>query len=591
MERHRKRFFSGNNIQKKLLTAVSCLIISSGILITSLGHVRFVFDYSRQAAEDSQQLVEQVSLNINTYLDEVARLCLSPYYSSALMAQLETAPATEQEQLKKRRDIESYLRQVMTMPRKDILRVFILADSVYSCARTGHAGMDSDYKTQDWYTDALASDDCIYLPDCAENADSSVFSFAKRLRSLQNSGKTVGVIRVDANYSGIRAVCDRVTVSPNGALFIADPDGNMIYENSRLPETVSVSRFLDAASENGSHTVSVNRKTYLVNAQSVETAGWRVVAINARSEVTKSAQQTLIFNMILAIALAVIGVAICAYYVQKLLKPLYRTVNLMKQVQSGNLNVRAEEAGTEEIAYLNSAFNQMLTQIQKMILQENQLTKQIYEAKYLQKKAQFDALNHQIRPHFLFNTLNTISLLVKCGRNKEAVDGIDQLATLLRGMVNGNQTISLAAELKIVESYLHLQQLRHDSLSYEIHTDSIDQSYLLPALSLQPLVENAFVHGCETASGNLLIRIAVTTEEDTLLISVQDNGIGMDPAALESLREKLAHCDEDTQSASGSIGLINIQRRLHLMLGQQYGIQITSAPGVGTTATLILPRG
>ena len=129
----------------------------------------------------------------------------------------------------------------------------------------------------------------------------------------------------------------------------------------------------------------------------------------------------------------------------------------MNQVQAGNLDVRASTQATDEIAYLNSAFNRMLEQIQDMLLQETRLSKQVYEAKYLQKQAQFDALYHQIQPHFLFNTLNTISLLIKCGRNADAISGIDQLAVLLRGMANANREIDLKSELKITESYLHLQ--------------------------------------------------------------------------------------------------------------------------------------
>lgn len=585
----------GNSIQRKLLTAVSVLIFASSILIISLGHVRFTFDYSRQAAEDMQQLIEQVSLNVDTYLDELARLCLSPYYSSDIMEQLESEPLTGQELLDKRREIENYLRQVMITPRKDILRVYIFSDAVYSCARTGHSGVSDHYAQETWYLDAISTDDYVYLPADTENLGSSsymVFSVAKRLRSLKDNSETVGVIRVDANYNGIKAVCDRVTVNPNGALLIIDTAGNLIYANSRLPEEISTAQIQQAAPDSGYLTKTLNRTSYLLNAQVVSTTGWRVIAVNSLSEITKSAKATLFFNMILAILLAGAGVLISAYYVKKLLKPLYQTVKLMNQVQAGNLSVRAELQGTDEIVYLDTAFNRMLEQIQNMLLQEKQLTKQVYEAKYLQKQAQFDALYHQIQPHFLFNTLNTISLLIKCGHNAEAISGIDQLAVLLRGMTNANREIDLKSELKITESYLHLQKLRHDDLTYEIHTEGINLSYLLPALTIQPLVENALIHGCEAKSGKIVIFIRLTTQDDYLSVSVQDNGIGMEPEALSALQAKLACCDDPglERNDSGNIGLVNIQRRIHLKFGSQYGVQIISEAGCGTTVTLLLPR-
>lgn len=584
-----------NNIQRKLLATVSILIFSSSILIISLGHIRFTFDYSQQASEDMQQLVEQVALNIDTYLDELARLCLTPYYSSSVMNYLDSEPSTEQGLLDKRRTIEDYLRQVMTTPRKDILRVYIFSDAVYSCVRTGRSGISNNYASESWYLETMDTDNYVYLPADTENFGSSsymVFSVAKRLCSLKDNSKTVGVIRVDANYNGIKAVCDRVTVNSNSALIIIDASGNLIYSNSRLPDSISSAQIQAAAPDCGYQTQILNHTSYLFNSQTVSTNGWRVIAVNSLSEVTKSAKTTLLFNMILAIMLSGAGVLISAYYVKTLLRPLYQTVDLMEQVQSGNLDIRATIHGTDEIAYLNTAFNQMLEQIQAMLLHENQLTKQIYEAKYLQKQAQFDALYHQIQPHFLFNTLNTISLLIKCNRNAEAISGIDQLATLLRGMVNSNREIDLRSELRITESYLHLQKLRHDALYYDIQVQMVDLAYHLPALSIQPLVENALVHGCEVKSDEIVIHICVSVHDNYLCISVQDNGIGMKSEALHLLHKKLTQCDESELAGEGSegIGLVNIQRRIHLMFGNMYGIQITSEAGNGTTVTLLLPK-
>lgn len=595
MRQKLRTMLSRNSIQWKLLAAVSVLIFASSILIISLGHIRFTFDYSKQAAEDMQQLIDQVSLNIDAYLDELVRLCLSPYYSSSVMDQLESKAVTGQELLDKRRDIENYLRQVMITPRKDVLRVYIFSDAVYSCARTGHSSVSETYTQEPWYLDAMITDEYVYLPADTENQGSSaymVFSVAKRLCSLKDNKETVGVIRVDANYNGIKAVCDRVTINPNGALLITDSAGNLIYSNSKLPKDISAAQIQAVSPDSGYLTKTLNHTAYIINSQMVSTTGWRVIAVNSQSEITKSAKATLLFNLILAMVLAGAGVAISACYVKKLLKPLYQTVNLMNQVQAGNLDVRASIQATDEIAYLNSAFNRMLEQIQDMLLKENRLTKQVYEAKYLQKQAQFDALYHQIQPHFLFNTLNTISLLIKCGRNVDAVSGIDQLAVLLRGMTNANREIDLKSELKITESYLHLQKLRHDVLTYEIQAQDVDLAYLLPALTIQPLVENALIHGCEAKSGEIVIRIYLAIMDDYLSVCVQDNGIGMEPEALHALQAKLARCDDEDleQNNSQSIGLVNIQRRIHLKFGSQYGIHIISKAGAGTTVTLLLPR-
>ncbi len=225
-----KNLFETKGMQRRLLLVISLLILCSVLLISFFSYLRFVSDYTSQSAKATQQLVEQVALNVDNYLDELARLCLSPYYSIRIMNQLETEAVSEQEELGKRREIEDYLRQVMTTPRKDILSVYIFTDAVYSITRTGHSDITSQYTEEIWYQEALQTDEYIFLPVSEQSSSSSrlIFSIVKRICSLQDSTNILGVIRVDANYSGIKAVCDRVNVNAHGALLITDAQGNLI---------------------------------------------------------------------------------------------------------------------------------------------------------------------------------------------------------------------------------------------------------------------------------------------------------------------------------------------------------------------------
>lgn len=586
-----KQFLGGNTIKHRLLLFMSWLFIVSSILIALINHLRFTRQYQLQSAQNTQQLVEQTALNIENYLDEVARLCLSPYYNTEIMTQLETVPKTAQKALNKKRSIEDYLGQVMTQPRKDILRVSILADVVYSSSRSSYQNISVSYQEEDWYQSACSSLDYIYIPE--ENSASaspySVFSIAKQLCSLNDNSNVLGVIRVDANYNGIKKVCDRITVNHGGAFFLIDSSGELVYSRSDLPSDCSPKDFCGFLPKNGFASVKLAQSSYLVNAQSIPTMGWTLVSVNLMSELTKSARSSLIFSLLLALGIAFLGILLAHYSINKRLRPLYQTVEVMKQVQSGNLSIRARIMGTAEIAYLNRTLNHMLDRIQHMIIQENKLAQQVYEAKYLQKKAQFDALYHQIRPHFLFNTLNSLSLLIKCGYYPEAVSGIEQLATLLRGMVNSNREITLNMELKITESYLKLEQLRHDSLHYQITAPDPLPEYQLPALTIQPLVENALLHGFQTSSQNGEIQIIILAQDDCLKISVQDNGDGMSPYALAQLRKKLSDYETDAPFSQSGIGLINIQKRLQLKYKNQGILKIESEEGHGTTVSLSLP--
>lgn len=215
-----------------------------------------------------------------------------------------------------------------------------------------------------------------------------------------------------------------------------------------------------------------------------------------------------------------------------------------------------------------------------------------YEAKYLQKEAQFDSLNRQIRPHFLFNTLNTINLLIKSGKYCDATQGIEQLATLLRGVINSGREIKLETELKIADSYLRLQQLRHDCLTYQIEANEVNLSCLLPALTVQPIIENALIHGCEKAEGDTHILVDLRYSGDALKISVTDNGVGIPEETLRQLRESLEQCEsgENTGFQASGIGLLNIQKRIRFKFGKPYGISVFSEESKGTTAILYIPR-
>ena len=590
-----KAFLTANNIQRRLLLIISLFIFVSIILVSFFSHLRFVSDYTNQSAKDIQQIVEQVALNVDTYIDEVARLCLSPYYNSSVMNQLDSQPSNAQETLEKRREIEDYLRQVMITPREDIFRVYILSDSVYSSSRGGHIGLSSDYKSEEWYQAAQNKDDYIFLPAHSENTGSSanlVISVVKRLCSLQNNQKTVGIIRVDANYNGIKAVCDRINVNEGGALFIMDSNWNPVYQNSALPVTITNDEICDVAAFSGYSTQKLDGTTYIVNVEIIPSTDWRVIAINAKNQVIKGANATLIFNLLLAVGMAAMGVVVSIFFVRKQLRPLYQTVNLMEEVEDGNLNVRASTDCTDEIASLNSAFNHMLEQIQEMMVQEKLLAKQVYEAKYLQKEAQFESLHRQIQPHFLFNTLNTINLLIKCGRNQDATQGIEQLATLLRGVINSGREITLEAELKIADSYLRLQKLRHDNLTYQINMSDIDLSCTLPALTIQPIIENALIHGCEKVEGETHVLVDLQYCNNTLVIAVKDNGAGMSANTLQQLQEQLDNCElkRNTDFQASGIGLVNIQKRIRFQFGNSYGVTLSSEEGRGTTVTLSIPR-
>ena len=539
-----------------MIKYIALLLALVGVLASVFNYATFVRQYSRQTGKYIGQITDQVALNIEGYLQEIARLCLSPYYNSLVMNALEEETGNSQDFLSRKRVIENHLEEVMTIPRSDIVSVYILVDEVFGVSRTYGDGIPSNYTDQWWYQEALRDPEYIFLPN-----DGKTFSILHQIRSMDEPGKVIGVIKVDANFSRIKDICDRIAPDGNSTLTLEDGRGNILYTNGTIPAGRSI-----------------------VNSRTIAPMDWSISYATAMAPLVGIARFNLLLNIALALVFIAIGTLASSLSIRKMLDPLYNTVGIMNRVKDGETSLRAEEDCTPEIAQLNRTFNQMLDRIAGMAEKEKQLITIAAQAEVLQKQAQFEALYHQIQPHFLFNTLNTIILLEKAGKSDDTVRAVEQLSTILRGMVNSDKLIMLHEEIDICDCYIQLQRLRHDRLQYEISIDSeVNMDILVPAMIIQPVVENCFKHAYREKDEDIQLSVDISLEGNDLLIDVADNGDGMTNTMLEAIRQKL-----DDRSNEG-IGLANIHKRLALMYGPGYGMTIESEYGLGTIVTLRLP--
>ena len=603
MKNHLLKWYRDWSIKRKLLVIMSLLILLSVTLVSVLSYNRYSDYFTEQTKQQTQQIVEQISINVNTYLDELFRLSLAPYYNNSIMSELETPAENDLEKLDKQRKIENFLGSVMILPREDILRVYILTkNDVYSNIKTPY-DMDNylNYTKSEWYRQAISTQDQIFLPVRSEkvfgNNKTQIFSVVQGLRSKKDSSKVLGVIKVDANYAGIKTICDKVQLKADSALFIIDNKKNVVYQNSRFKSGKLGNDIYDAAlAINGSNVSDIHGERYVINTSMLKSTSWKVVAVHSYSQLNQYFLQTRNVAFLMALVCSALAVFVLILFAHSFLNPLFHIVNRMKQVQNGDLTVQVPVKSNDEIGYLTKSFNTMVSRIQTMMLKNTQLVKEVYEMQYLQKEAQYNVLCSQIKPHFLYNTLNTISLLIKCGEQNQAVRDIEQLSFFLRGVMNTDKEIPLSSELKIVDSYLGLQKSRYgDKLSYEIDIPECFMCYRIPALTLQPIVENAVIHGCEFKRGSSMIKVDCTTENDSLMIHVADNGNGMDSAQLEELNHSFHEPPSDKQTEEDdifteSIGLINVNSRLQLKFGTKYGLSIVSKIGEGTCVSLHLPQ-
>ncbi|MFC5702716.1 sensor histidine kinase [Cohnella faecalis] len=590
------------SIKIKLTGTTIVLFLVAISVVSLLSYNRYTLDFQKQSNERTQQILDQLSLNIDNYIDDLFRLSLSPYNNLQVLQLLDSpAPQSEYEQLKRERQVEDFLNQMIVTPRLDILQVYIITSTdVYTNGRAVNVEpLDPDFREQEWYKNALNTQKPTFLPaqtTIKSNPHVKVFSVVKQLRSLKDTTRPLAIIKVDANYSGIENICDKVNLGDRGGLLIADRNGNVIYSSIREVDTGTLYEAVRSSDASRFH-LKEHGENYLVASSEITRAGWSVISVNSVNELNKSAIVTRNFTIVIAAGCALLACAVLFFMMRVFLRPLFQMVSLMKQVKLGNLSVHFPDSKSEdELAYLGASFNSMIERIQEMLTENTRLTKEIFETRFLQKEAQIQALVSQIRPHFIYNTLHTIGALIQVGRPEQATDNLEKLSLILRGYANIDQTITLRKEIELLEAYLGIQQSRFgDRLRYEISIDEALNDFLIPAILLQPIVENSVIHGCEERKERTTVRITGRIAGHMLVLAVEDDGNGIPQQKLAELTDKMSsdvrlqlERPGEWELRSG-IGLINVHNRLRMQYGEPFGLKIDSTPGLGTIVTATLP--
>lgn len=262
--------------------------------------------------------------------------------------------------------------------------------------------------------------------------------------------------------------------------------------------------------------------------------------------------------------------------------------NQMHKVTGGNFVLNEEIRGTDEIFELYRDLKKMVDSMQTLINDAYESKIQSESFKLNQVEAEFKALASQINPHFLYNTLETIRMKAYCNDDKETADLVKKLGKFMRRCLEVKDgMVTLESELEFTKSYLELQAARFgDRVSYSIYCE-VDRNYKILPLIIQPIVENAFVHGIEGEKANGKIDIKVFYRNGKVIIEVSDNGQGI-PA--DKLRELLAKLEKNDTSSGKSIGLTNVNKRIKMYHGEQYGLTVETTLGHGTAIRITLPK-
>lgn len=385
-----------------------------------------------------------------------------------------------------------------------------------------------------------------------------------------DAGKWEKWVAVDISCTNISSYINGIGIGQRGYCFLEDTNGNivyhpqqqLIYSDLKQENTALISNLDD-----GSHVIG----TMIYTVQTLASGSWRVVGVSFVQEIiTDNLREIARLLALAAIAIVAATLAVSFLFSRVLSRPIHDLISAMAQFEKNADNFVYEPvSGVREVQNLSSSFAHMVRKIQ-------QLMATVRAEEVNLRKTELRALQAQINPHFLYNTLDSISWMCERGKNQEAVVMVNALAQLFRISISkGHELIPIRSEVQHAKSYLQIQSVRYkDQFSYRFEVDESCLDYLCNKITLQPIIENAIYHGINglVDEGEIVIRIE--SQGDDILATVEDNGVGMEKEQIDAIFRR-------SDSKSG-IGIKNVNDRLKIWFGEAYGITIESVPDEGT---------
>ena len=566
---------------RTLMSVSMAIVISSFILLA--GTLLNIFASNAiedNALESASEIVTQVNNNLSTYINDI--LDVSDYIRELSRTTSNLNRATIQTRL-----------EALISSRDDLVSITVcdLDGQVIISTEPRIEALPEEIASEQWFQRAADGEGDFFFTGPHKNSigsDDYVISYSTIISYGDlNRGAAPAVLLIDLNFNTVEEISESAHLSQTGYIYILSNDGNIVYHpQKRLIDENVRQEDLESVREHvfGSYISDFEGRDRLTIIQTVEQTRWRIVGIAFMDELLEPLKPFRITLVSLMIVFVLIAILISRIISVHITKPLRELELSMRSVQDGNFDVTAPEGGSKEVASLSHSFKVMVKRIEDLM-------RKVRETEAVKRQRELDALQAKINPHFLYNTLDSVVWMAETGNNQGVVKMVTALASLFRiSIAKGHDTITLKEELSHVESYLDIQSMRYkDKFRFSITLPEELENAPTIKLIIQPVVENSIYHGIKYLQEEGLITIeAKAQDDDKIRIIIRDNGIGMSPETLSSL---LDNQSEHKHSKDGNgIGLANIDERIKLSYGEEYGLSIESELDEGTTVTITIPH-
>jgi two-component system, sensor histidine kinase YesM len=583
-----------SHLRYKLMIFYICIIVIPLTISNYVTYNKFTNEIEDTYIANNLLVIQQLNRQLDDYLKDIDQFLLSFY-------NIETSIAAEADEDKVRKENERLSQISLLFYQKkeieSILYYRTLANELYFADKRNLKNFYNadEIKEEDWYQRlSLAPNDLVLVPTHTVTFPSilhtqkktNVFtvsrSFSRNLLS-----RTYAVASINFNTDYIAKISSETIGTGVESVVYLDNVGKLFYHSSmdsKRPQYQEIYRQIRKEGLKEGHLVYIdsNHRRWMIIYNQSGFFGNIVYKIIPMSVLNEQAAFVKNFNLLVVGIVILILILASIIITYKITKPLFILERSMRRAGEGNFNSFSKAITSDEIGRMSLIFNNMLNKINNLITD-----KYVMELNY--RMAQIKSLQAQINPHFLYNTLQSIGSVALQEGLKDLYKMVNALSGFLRYSIkSGGDSVALSEELKNTERYLMIQKFRYeDKLNYTIEVDDEVKDLLVPKLTLQPLVENAVIHGLEHKKGPGMISVACYRSRDELLIKVSDDGIGIEKYALEQIRYELFESREPYQA--DRLGLKNVLQRLKLLISEKCHIDIDSVPGEGTNVQIIIP--
>ncbi len=558
----------------------------SALVAMLLGGVALYVQMSRQVStvvqEENEAVLSQVNRSVDSYLRTIMKLSDSLYYGVIKNADMREESLNDQITLLYDNNKDSIANIALLSKDGELLEAVPAA----------RLKTDLDVTKEEWFGNTLERTDNLhfttphvqYIFDGSEQQYRWVITLTRAVEITHGTSTEQGVLLIDIRYNSLQQILEDISLGNQGYLYMISSDGELIYHpKMQLIETGQMQENITAAAEyrDGSYKEEYRGENRNVSVKSVGYTGWKLLSVTPEKGLSLSNLKMRLFVVFVAAAfLFVLGLmnALISSRITNPIKELEKSVNA---IEAGELDTEVYTGGSYELQHLGRSIGDMAKRIKKLM-------QDIVAEHESKRKSEFDTLQSQINPHFLYNTLDIIVWMIENEQKQEAVKVVTALARFFRiSLSKGKSIITVHDELEHVRNYLTIQQMRFkNKFVYEIRAEEDTMGLACLKLMLQPLVENAIYHGMEFMDGDGLIEIQVKKEGKDLWIEVRDNGFGMTKEQVENLLSEKPHVS--SRRGSG-IGVKNVNERIRLYFGEDYGLIIESEPDEGCLIRCHLP--